>query len=540
MDGIFISYRRDDSAGYAGRLYDRLAAHFGTARVFMDVEGIEPGIDFVNAIEDAVGSCRVLIVVIGDEWTDAVDAAGRRRLEDPNDFVRLETAAALKRGIRVVPVLVGGAVMPRVTELPDELQSLTRRQAIEISHKQWDASTGELIRTLERILETAGAAATSAPQVTVRPPVTSASTAAPHRPWAIPLAGGATLLALVGGVVWYGGARTTESPEIAQGTPAPTAAKSNPSTIEAPEPSGKSQPKSKPAAEIGAVAVPTVAAPAAAVPAPASPPAPVPAPPTMPVQGAAPPPAAVAKASPPVKEARGRAEVVVAPSSTEVPVAPPAASSPPAQVAIAPPTAPAATPSASSPGGMPNRGESWTYRSSGKWPTSPKRSFQIVVQSAADGVITDTLRMIDPAGSSGEARRSRGGKPDFISWPELGIEFSPYLGVLGELSRLEAQSGFPTPELDAQWSQWYSRLKWLGQESVSVPAGTFNSHKVEVWSNRHATGTRVMRTSEPVGVHYYVWYAPEVKRYVKMQRRILAASGTELENDVIEMVARAP
>ncbi|WP_430407648.1 toll/interleukin-1 receptor domain-containing protein [Hydrogenophaga sp.] len=156
MDGIFISYRRDDSAGYAGRLYDRLAAHFGAGRVFMDVEGIEPGTDFVTAIENAVGSCRVLIVVIGDEWLNTTDAAGRRRLDDPNDFIRLETAIALKRNIRVVPVLVGGALMPRAEDLPEELRPLARRQAIEVSHKQWEASTAELIRALDSLLPGAG------------------------------------------------------------------------------------------------------------------------------------------------------------------------------------------------------------------------------------------------------------------------------------------------------------------------------------------------------------------------------------------------
>ena len=152
MDGIFISYRRDDSAGYAGRLYDRLAAQFGADRVFMDVAGIELGTDFVTAIEQAVGSCKVLIVVIGDEWLSTTDTAGRRRLDDPHDFVRLETSVALEREIRVVPVLVGGALMPRAEELPSELKSLARRQAIEISHKQWEASTQELIRALNTML----------------------------------------------------------------------------------------------------------------------------------------------------------------------------------------------------------------------------------------------------------------------------------------------------------------------------------------------------------------------------------------------------
>ena len=158
MDGVFIRYRRDDSAGCAGQLHDPLAAHFGAERVFMDVEGIEPGVDFIDAIEQAVGSCRVLTVMIGDEWATATVASGRRSLDDPKDFVRLETAAALQRDIRVVPVLVGHAVMPQTALLPDELKPLTLRRVIELMHKQWEASTGELIRLLERIL---GSAATS-------------------------------------------------------------------------------------------------------------------------------------------------------------------------------------------------------------------------------------------------------------------------------------------------------------------------------------------------------------------------------------------
>lgn len=151
MDGIFISYRREDSAGYAGRLYDRLAAHFGTERVFMDVEGIALGTDFVEAIEQAVTSCKVLIVLIGRDWMEVADGAGNRRLDDPNDFIRLETSTALKRNIRVVPVLLEGAQMPREEELPEDLAALSRRQAIEVSHKQWEASTGNLIEALDRI-----------------------------------------------------------------------------------------------------------------------------------------------------------------------------------------------------------------------------------------------------------------------------------------------------------------------------------------------------------------------------------------------------
>src|SRR3984893_8682670 len=152
MNGIFISYRRDDAPGYAGRLYDRLAAHLGADHVFMDVQGIEPGVDFVDATDRAFGSFEILIVLIGKDWL-AADSAGRRRLDDPNDFVRVETATALARGIRVVPVLVEGAEMPRGDNLPTELLPLVRRQGVELSHKQWDATSAELIRTLEKILD---------------------------------------------------------------------------------------------------------------------------------------------------------------------------------------------------------------------------------------------------------------------------------------------------------------------------------------------------------------------------------------------------
>ena len=114
MGGIFISYRREDSAGHAGRIYDRLRERFGRDRVFM--------VDFVEAIDRAVGSCDVLLVIIGSKWLSCTDAAEKRRLDDPKDFIRLETATALKRGIRVVPVLVQKVAMPTEGDLPDDLK----------------------------------------------------------------------------------------------------------------------------------------------------------------------------------------------------------------------------------------------------------------------------------------------------------------------------------------------------------------------------------------------------------------------------------
>jgi hypothetical protein len=147
---IFVSYRRDDARGDAGRLTDNLKLHFGDNQIFRDVEAIEAGVDFVEAINIAVSQCAVLLAIMGPNWLKVTDSQSRRRLDDPNDFVRLEIAAALQRNIRVVPVLVGGAVMPKAEDLPQGLESLARRQAHELSDPRWDFDVRQLIETLER------------------------------------------------------------------------------------------------------------------------------------------------------------------------------------------------------------------------------------------------------------------------------------------------------------------------------------------------------------------------------------------------------
>ena len=157
MKGLFISYRRVDAAGHAGRLFDRLAAHFGKDAVFMDVEGIEAGVDFVEVIEQAVGGCAVLLAVIGRSWLTCVDEQGRRRLDDPQDFIRLEIGSALARKVRVVPVLVEGAQMPPVEALPEDLRPLARLQAVELRDSRWDSDVEALIAVLERTLAAEGA-----------------------------------------------------------------------------------------------------------------------------------------------------------------------------------------------------------------------------------------------------------------------------------------------------------------------------------------------------------------------------------------------
>jgi hypothetical protein len=152
-ESVFISYRRDESAGYAGRIADSFEEYFGEGKVFRDIDSLEPGLDFSEAIERALESSEVLLAVIGKHWLTATDAAGQRRLENPHDFVRVEIATALKRNIRVIPVLVQGASMPGTDELPEDLAPLTRRNAFELHDSSWGDDVGRLISALERVLE---------------------------------------------------------------------------------------------------------------------------------------------------------------------------------------------------------------------------------------------------------------------------------------------------------------------------------------------------------------------------------------------------
>ena len=110
--GIFVSYRREEAGHVAGRLADRLAKRFGTSNVFIDVDSIEPGIDFADAIQHAIDRCDVLLALIGSQWATVVDETGHRRLDNPDDYIVLELKAALARDLRVIPVLVDGANVP--------------------------------------------------------------------------------------------------------------------------------------------------------------------------------------------------------------------------------------------------------------------------------------------------------------------------------------------------------------------------------------------------------------------------------------------
>jgi hypothetical protein len=151
--GVFISYRREDSGGFAGRIYDRLTSRLGRENVFFDVDTIPPGRDFVDVLSERVGKCDALLAVIGKHWILSADSENRRRLDDPQDFVRIEIEAALSRNVPVIPVLVDGATMPHPNDLPDSLTKLIRRQAVEVSHARFESDAERLTEALSQIEE---------------------------------------------------------------------------------------------------------------------------------------------------------------------------------------------------------------------------------------------------------------------------------------------------------------------------------------------------------------------------------------------------
>ena len=177
MRPIFISYRRDDTEGQAGRLFEDLREAFGAEAVFMDVATIEPGVDFRRAIEKHTAMCGALLALIGRNWLSAKGDNGQRRLDDPNDYVRLETAAALRRDIPVIPVLVRDATMVRAEDLPDDLKELAFRNGVELTHARWESDVQVLIRAL-RPLVLGQAASTAAPSAPT--PLQAAAASAAH------------------------------------------------------------------------------------------------------------------------------------------------------------------------------------------------------------------------------------------------------------------------------------------------------------------------------------------------------------------------
>ena len=185
---IFLSYRRTDAPGHAGRIYDALVSHFGDERVFMDVDDIPPGRSFPQVLDEALAACDVLLALIGPQWLARSRRLGRRRLDDPDDFVRLEIGRALQRGIIVIPVLVQDARMPTRQDLPEPVAPLADVQAFEMTDRRWGADMRSLLAMLDGVdvaaRRTARARAQPFPPVGPRPSETAAPVtqrAAPRR-----------------------------------------------------------------------------------------------------------------------------------------------------------------------------------------------------------------------------------------------------------------------------------------------------------------------------------------------------------------------
>ena len=150
---IFINYRRGDDPGFTQALFGRLEAAFAADQLFMDVDSIEPGLDFVRVLDEQVDKCDLLLVVIGPNWMDAEDETGSRRLENPDDFVRIEIESGIKLGKRIIPVLVNDADMPNVQRLPESLRPLARRNAVRLTHERFKADVNGLVKQLEKALQ---------------------------------------------------------------------------------------------------------------------------------------------------------------------------------------------------------------------------------------------------------------------------------------------------------------------------------------------------------------------------------------------------
>jgi formylglycine-generating enzyme required for sulfatase activity len=286
---VFISYRRDDSAGHAGRVHDRLAHEFGNNLLFMDVDSIPLGSDFIKVLREEVAKCDVLLAVIGNHWLDASDAEGKRRLDSENDFVRVEIATALQRDIPVIPILLDGAKIPKAEQLPPDLQGLTARNGLDVRHASFHVDMDRLIGGLK-----AQSGEPHTPAAMQANPSDGAR--ANRRSAPVLIAGGLAAVCLGAAALWFAMTR----PHPVQPTPAPS------------QQTAITQPLPAPARPSAAPTVPAPApAQSSAPPAVAQqPPAPAPAKPSAPPATAQQTPAPAAAAPAPGKLSPVKVEVL--------------------------------------------------------------------------------------------------------------------------------------------------------------------------------------------------------------------------------------
>ncbi|MES2563640.1 MAG: TIR domain-containing protein [Pseudomonadota bacterium] len=534
MTGIFISYRRADSDGWTGRLRDTLRARFGK-RVFHDVDNIPDGEIFSDVIDRALKECAVALIIIGPSWANARDEHGRR-LDQEDDWVRTEAAMVLNRKIRVIPVLVGGATLPRAAELPEELRSITKRQAREIRSTSWESDVNLLINQLEQILD-------------------------PHRRsvwlYALPaLALG--VLAVAAGIRYFG------APE-----PAPPTDRVATTPVTSPAP--RETPAHVPPVTSTAPAIPPVApaqqqpsaTPERAAPSPPPPkaasPSPSPAKPPDSAARPAPKPAVSASVSPERAQPKAvrpePAKRTQPAQESERPAAPQKAPENGDRVA-ATPVAPKAVPEKIARAGtinLPNRppsarelkvGDSWTYR------------LREIRFSKNLATVTHEISGGDASGIRESVRIGGGRTADAdanaVSQRRLALEpriyeqqidrearlfeFAPFMSGFLDLQPGVAWSKIPTGAAD---SEWRFRGKVVGRERVSVPAGSFDAIRVDLEGNLDVAfpTTRDMAAeTNPTYQAYSIWYVSEVGRAVKYVRRTYNRARVMLDHEQYELV----
>ena len=558
MAGIFISYRRADSDGWAGRLRDALRSRFGDI-VFQDVDNIPDGEIFSDVIDRALEKCDVALVIIGPNWASAVDEEGRRRLDLENDWVRTETSRVLNRKIRVIPVLVGGARMPRPEDLPPDLRSLTHRQAREIRSTTWDSDVSFLAAHIRQIVGHPGR----------------------HKMWFVAVP---SLVVLLGVGVFAGKHYLQSStPPIDENRSASSSAPGAPTATPAP-PRGTTQPKAE---EFGPLAekrvpgtTPEASEPAKAKPVEAAPAkrhvAEEPAPKKAKSAESTRAPSAVAEAEAPAT----KAAPVARPSPSARPAAPaseppklarrepvPAiASSPqpesrrPAPEAEAPVErpAPAAAPTTSAARtatlNLPNRpssardlkiGDSWTYKLKDARFSKELATVTHEVGGGDASGIRETMRAAGASSGDGDAARTiqrrltlepRMFQQTIDSQSTL-IEFAPFLTAFTDLQPGLRWSKIASPN-SGSLADWSFSGKIVGRESVRVPAGTFEAIKAELEGNADISfpSTRdAYNETIPAYQTYTIWFVPDVGREVKYERRIYNRARRLLEHEQYEL-----
>jgi hypothetical protein len=538
MAGIFISYRRADSDGWAGRLRDTLRARFG-AGVFQDVDSIPDGEIFSEVIDRALQTCDVALVIIGPNWATARDNSGRR-LDQEEDWVRTETAMVLNRKIRVIPVLVGGATLPRAEDLPEELRSITKRQAREIRSNSWDSDVALLVAQLKQ----------SVGERRKRPAWL----------YALPiLAFVAIAIGVVGRDKFFGTASTATAPaehtvapsggavpkrDGLSGAPANVAVVAPLAAPDTPKDKAVEAPRAAPEAPRAGPVTALAEAPPSSNPQKSRPPntaEPAPRRPVAPpADHRAPQKADTARGAAPVRPPRSPA-----PDATETETPAAARAAPAERVARAAPL------------DLPNHpassrelmvGDRWTYRLREMRFNQDLATVSHEITGGDAGGIRETVRVGDADSGGGsaqaETRRRLPLEPRIfeqqINRTATLFEFAPFIVGFSELIPGVTWTRIAGASSSDSVNEWRFNGKVTGRERIGLPAGTFLAIKAELEGqlNISAPMTRDV-SNETVAAYqtYTIWFVPQLGRAVKYERRTYNRVRRPLDHEQYELIS---